>query len=185
MSITIVATAGDASANSYVTEVEYIARVATLPSPATGTTVTGAACSETEKGWLIEMQRELTLLPWIAGRVNSTQALAWPRIYAEDPDAPSLLGVVGATDFWFDETEIPQRVKDAQIDMVQVCLAAGKNPFAAEDTNRGLIGKTIDVLSWQWQPNQRSIGWARYPRILGLIAPLLSTRSGGVEVVRT
>lgn len=184
MAITIVATVGSASANSYVTEVEYIARAALTPGVPATATVTGATCSETEKGWLIEMQRELTLLPWKAGRVDSTQSLAWPRIYAEDPDAPSLLGIVGATDFWFTETEIPQRVKDAQIDGALLMLGLNSNPFRTADTTQGVIEKTVDVLTTRWQPNQRPMGWARYPRLMNLIAPLLAVSGGGLEVVR-
>lgn len=185
MTITVDATVGGASANSYVTEAEYIARTATLPSRPTGTTVTGSTLTEAEKGWLIEAQIELTLLEYKGGRVDSTQALAWPRIYAEDPDAPSLLGIVGATDFWFSETEIPSRIKQAQIDLALVFLAAGANVFAAEDTTQGVIEKTIDVLTTRWQPYQRATGWARYPRVLNWISPLLATASGGLDVVRT
>jgi len=184
VSITIVATVGAATANSYVTEAEYIARAATLPDAPTGTTVTGPTCSEAEKGWLVEMQRNLTLLPWKAGRVSSTQALAWPRLYAEDPDAPSLLGIVGATDFWFEETEIPQRVKDAQIDGALICYAAGKNVFATADKTQGVIEETLDVLTTRWQPYQRATGMAKYPRIVALIAPLLNAGSGALRVVR-
>jgi len=184
VSITIVATVGAANANSFVTEAEYIARTATLPVVPTGTTVSGPTCSEAEKGWLLEAQRQLTLLSWKAGRVDSTQALAWPRLYAEDPDAPSLLGIVGATDFWFDQTEIPQRVKDAQVDLSLVFLAAGKNTLAVADETQGVIEETLDVMTTRWQPFQRAVGMAKYPRILALIAPLLNAGSGALTVVR-
>lgn len=183
MPITIDATVGSATANSFVTEAEFIARAATRPDVPAGTTVSGLTCTETEKAWLVEAQRELTLMPWIAGRVTSTQALAWPRLYAEDPDAPSILGQVSAAEFWFDDTEIPQRVKDAQIDLAIIFLTYRKNVLAVQDDTQGVIEKTLDVLTTRWQPNQRATGLSRYPRIIALIAPLLD--AGSLDVVRT
>ena len=185
MPISIVATVGSASANSYITEAEFIAYAATRLNVPTGTTVTGAICTETEKAALIEAQRELTALRWKAGRVDSVQALAWPRIYAEDPDAPSLLGVVGATDFWFEETEVPQRVKDAQCELALEFLKAGTTDLAAADPNAGVIEKTIDVLTTRWQPYARPEGLGRFPRIVGWIGPLLDGGAGQLEIVRS
>jgi hypothetical protein len=185
VAITIVATSGSATANSYVTETEAIARAATrLNLPSTWVSVSGSTCTETEKAALIEAQRELTTLPWIAGRTTSTQALAWPRAYAEDPDAPSLLGTVLATDFWFADTELPQRVKDAQIELAFEFLRSGTTDLAAADPNAGVIEKTVDVLTTRWQPYQRPTGLARFPRIQALLAPLL-TGSGSLEIARS
>jgi hypothetical protein len=184
VAITLVATVGSASANSYCTEAEFIARAATRLNVPADTTVTGATCTETEKAALIEAQRELTVMPWKAGRVDSTQALAWPRAYAEDPDAPSLEGLASATDFWFDEDEVPQRVKDAQIDWAFEFIRAGTTDLAAADPNAGVIEKTVDVLTTRWQPHQRPTGLQRFPRILALIGPLLATGAGSLDVVR-
>jgi len=184
VALTIVATVGSASANSFVTEAEFITRAASRLNVPTDTTVTGTTCTETEKAALIEAQRELNLLPWVAGRVDSTQALAWPRAYAEDPDAPSLLGTASATDFWFDDDEIPQRVKDAQIELAFEFIRAGTTDLAAADPNAGVIEKTVDVLTTRWQPHQRPTGLQRFPRILALIGPLLSTGAGSLDVVR-
>jgi len=182
--ITLVATVGSASANSFVTEAEFIARAATRLNVPTGTTVTGSTCAEAEKAALIEAQRELNVLPWKSGRVDSTQALAWPRAYAEDPDAPSLLGTVSATDFWFDDDEIPQRVKDAQIELAFEFIRSGTTDLAAADPNAGVIEKTVGPLTTRWQPYQRPQGLGRYPRIVALIAPLLAAGAGTLDVVR-
>jgi hypothetical protein len=184
MSITIVATPGSASANSYATEAEFIAYAAARLNVPAGTTVTGSVLTETEKAALVEAQRELTLMPWKAGRTDSSQALAWPRLYAEDPDAPSIFGTVGATDFWYDDDEIPQRVKDAQIELALEFVRAGTTDLAAADPNAGVVEKTVDVLTTRWQPYQRPVGLARFPRIVGLIAPLLATGAGQLEINR-
>lgn len=185
MPITIVATPGAANANSYATEAEFIARAATRLNVPAGTTVTGSTCTETEKAALIEAQRELTTLPWVAARTTSTQSLAWPRLYAEDPDAPSLFGAVSATDFWFANTEIPQRVKDAQIELAFEFIRAGTTDLAAADQNAGVIEKTVDVLTTRWEPGQRPVGLARFPRIVALLTPLLDASASGLDVART
>jgi hypothetical protein len=182
--ITITATVGSASANSYCTEAEFIARAATRLNVPAGTTVSGSTCTEAEKQALIEAQRELTVLAWKAGRVNSTQALAWPRAYAEDPDAPSLLGTALATDFWFSTTEIPQRVKDAQIELAFEFTRAGTTDLAAADPNTGVIEKTVGPLTTRWESYARPTGLGRFPRIVALIAPLLETGAGAMEVER-
>jgi hypothetical protein len=184
VAITIVATVGSASANSYVTEAEFIARAATRLNVPSGTTVTGSTCTETEKAALIEALRELEVLPWIAGRTDGTQALAWPRLYAENPDAPSLFGSVSATDFWYDDDAIPQRVKDAQIELAFEFIRAGTTDLAAADPNAGVIEKTVDVLTTRWQPHQRPTGLGRFPRIQALLGPLLRTGAGALEIVR-
>lgn len=185
MPITIVATPGAATANSYATEAEFIARAATRLNVPAGTTVAGSTCSETEKTALIEAQRELTTLPWKASRTDSVQALAWPRAYAEDPDAPSLVGTALATDFWFADTEVPQRVKDAQIELALEFIRAGTTDLAAADPNAGVIEKTVDVLTTRWEPGHRAEGLGRFPRILALIGPLLDPSASGMEVART
>lgn len=103
MAIAIVATPGSATANSYATEVEFIAVAATRLNVPAGTTVSGSTCSETEKTALIEAQREITNLPWAAQRTTSAQALAWPQRYALDPDAPAITGISDIAQLYFDD----------------------------------------------------------------------------------
>jgi hypothetical protein len=66
---------------------------------------------------LIEATRELTVLAWEGSRTTTTQKLAWPRQYATDPDKPnpSQLGDIAL--LYFDDDEIPQRVKDATCEL--------------------------------------------------------------------
>ena len=167
MSITIVATVGSATANSFVTEAEAIAYVATRLNASSWTTVTGATCTETEKAALIESTRELSALAWKGQRVDSTQVLSWPRQWVENPDSP-----VGAWDFYA-TTVIPQRVKDAQCELALEFLKAGTTDVAALPSSDGVIQKTVDVLTTIWaEPHARVKGLARYPRVLALLRPL-------------
>ena len=185
MPITITATPGSATANSYATEAEFIARAATRLNVPSGTTVTGSTCTETEKAALIEAQRELTVLPWAAQRFDSTQALAWPQRYALDPDAPSITGLSDIAQLYFSDTEIPQRVKDAQIELAFEFIRSGTTDLAAADPNAGVIEKTVGPLTTRWQPYQRPVGLGRFPRIVALVAPLLAVGAGSLEVVRS
>ena len=181
MSLTITATAGSASANSFVTEAEVIAYMATRLNASAWTTVTGATCTEDEKKALIEATREISTLAgrcWIGQRTDSTQALAWPRFDAVNPDDP--------TQSYFDTTEIPQRVKDATCELAFQFLKAGTTDVAAADASAGIKRKQVDVLATEYlDPRERPDGLARYPRVLGYLAPLSTVASGPVfSVVR-
>jgi hypothetical protein len=111
--------------------------------------------------------------------------LSWPREYAIDPDvpAPSLLGDIA--ELYFDDNVIPQRVKDATMELALEFLKAGTTDIAGTDTTVGVINKTIDVISTTYDPYMRAQGLVRFPRVLGLIAPLLDAASSGTEMVRT
>lgn len=178
MSITIVATVGSASANSFVTEAEAIAYMATRLNASTWTTVTGATCTETEKAALVESTRELSHLSWTGARVDSTQILSWPRQWAVDPDSPN-----GAWSY-YSTTAIPQRVKDACCELAFQFVKAGTTDLAAVDPNAGVIEKTVSVLTTRWQPFARPTGLARFPSVLRFIKPLLTSQSGIVPTVR-
>ena len=103
MTISIDATSSSATANSYATEVEFIAYAATRLNVVSGTTVSGSTCSEDEKKALIEAQREITYLPWQAQRTLDTQSLAWPQRYCLDPDAPAVTGLSDIAQLYFDD----------------------------------------------------------------------------------
>lgn len=176
MAIAIVATAGATNANSFVTEAEAIAYAATrLNAPSGWTTFEGTTCTESEKKALIEAQRELNAMTWVGARTSSTQALAWPRYGAPDPDNYDQ----------FDSTEIPQRVKDAQCEYAWQFIKAGTTDLASQDTNRGVIQKVVGPLSTSWESaSARPTGLGRVPRVLALIRPLLSGSGSSVRVVR-
>lgn len=180
MAITITATAGAANANSFVTEVEFIAYLATRLNPYTGATTSGATCTESEKAALIEATRELDRLPYLGKRVSSLQALAWPRAFALDPDAPADPESVSDLDdlVYFGEAVIPVRVKEAQYEIALQFLKAGTTDLAAVDAEQNLTSKTVGPLSKTWSAAGKPVGLARFPRAVRSLAPLLDSGAG-------
>jgi hypothetical protein len=186
MSITIIATPGSATANSFVTEAEAIARAATrLNLPSSWVTVSGSTCTETEKAALIEATREITLALFQGQRVDATQVLSWPREFCVDPDAPLALGTATYVGYpYYANTVIPQRVKDATIELAFEFLKAGTADLAALDPKLAIKVETVDVLTTEYfAAGQRAQGLARFPRVANLLAPLLAA-SAGLPLVR-
>lgn len=177
MTLTITATAGDSSANSFVTEAEVIAYMAARLNASAWTTVTGSTCTENEKKALIEATRELNARAWCGSRVTSTQALAWPRQWVEDPDA-----AYSAT--YYDTTSVPQRIKDATMELAFQFLNMGTTDLAALDSTTGVRSQQVDVIAIEYEPSQRPRGLRRFPRIWNLISPLLESTGNGLQVTR-
>jgi hypothetical protein len=169
--VTIDATAGGAASNSYATVAEADAYLEARLNSAAWTG------DEPKKQALVEAARELTALGYVGYRTSETQALAWPRFNAPDPD--------GTSDYaYYDTTEIPRRIKDAQCELALEFLRAGTSDIAGTDTNAGVIQKVVDVLSTTWQPGQRPQGLARFPRVQRLLEPLLAIGTGQVRLTR-
>lgn len=178
MAITIVATVGSASANSFVTEVEQIAYMATRLNASSWTSVTGSTCTETEKAAMVEATRELSALRWLGLRTDSTQVLSWPRQWVPNADPVNL-----AYDY-YSSSAIPQRVKDATMELAFQFMKSGTTDVAALDPNMGVIEKTVDVLTTRWQPYQKPTGLSRFPSVMRFIQPLLESTSFQTTLVR-
>lgn len=179
MAITIVATVGDANANSYASEAEFIAWAAARLNVPADTTVGGESISEDEEKALIEAQREMQTLPWKGQRVSATQALAWPRSLVPDPDSP-----IGAL---FSVGVVPSRVKEAQIELALEFLKAGSTDLAVVDASLQVTSETFGPVSFEYaDPSDRAQGFARFPRFSSRVSPLLldTVGSGQVRVVR-
>lgn len=179
MSITIVATVGSASANSFVTEVEQIAYMAARLNASAWTTFSGSSCIETEKAAMIEATRLLSALTtWNGMRVDTTQALAWPRQWARDPD------VTWFGWNYFSTTAIPQRVKDATAELAFQFLNAGTQDIAAADPGQGVVEKTVDALTtrWNWARPQGFL--ERFPSVSRYIHPLLAVSGNASRLMR-
>lgn len=172
MSVTVVETAGSATANSFVSVAEADAYLeARLNSSAwTGT--------EPKKIAVIEATRELSALAYDGYRATTTQSLSWPRFAAVDPD--------GTSDYvLFDDDVIPQRIKDATCELALEFLRAGTTDIAALDSVIGIIEETVGPLTTRYsEPSQRAQGLARYPRVWDLTAPLLAVGVGQVRLIR-
>lgn len=192
MSITIVATPGDASANSFITEAEYIAYLATRLNVPAGSTLTGTTASETEKAAMLEATRDLTLLSYVGERPTAAQPLAWPRLYAPNPDAPTflldpdILIPIGTAAVYYATDEIPKRLKDATCELALQYTKAGATDLATADDALGLSKLAIGTLELDFvAPTERAQGLARFPRVLALLQPLFTAATqGGLSVVR-
>jgi hypothetical protein len=175
MALVIDATVGGASANSFVLLSEATTY---MESRLNGSLWTAATTDNTNRA-LVEATRELSAMDWLGTRAATTQALAWPRTYATNPDTASF-----AWDYYA-STVIPQRVKDATMELAFQFINAGTTDVAAQDATAGVIEKTVDVLTTRYaEPYARATGIARYPRVLASIRPLLASASGVVTLVR-
>jgi hypothetical protein len=177
MAITIDASVGGASANSYATEAEVIAYMAARLNATNWTTITGSTCTEDEKKALIEAGRELGAPTYIGARVTTTQALDWPRAWAMNPDSPVMAWS------YYETTVIPRRVKNAQCELAFQFLKLGATDVAAPSPTAGILVKTIDVLSTTYSEYSQPLGLARFPRVLALLGPLLVGSGNDAAVV--
>lgn len=178
MAVTIVATAGSATANSFVTLAEALAYTEGRLNASAFNTNT-----DSQNRALVEAARELDRLTWRGYRADATQALSWPRTGVVDIDAP----IDATPGVWtgqpeYDEDEIPDRVKNAQIELAVEFLRAGTTDIAGENRNRGVIRRQTGPIETEWQPSIRREGIARYPRVISYVKPLLA---GSGEVVRS
>lgn len=178
MPITIDASVGGASSNSFVSEAEQIAYMATrLNASGTWTTFSGSACTEPEKAAMVEATREISRRVWKGRQATSTQALAWPRWWVPNPDSP-----VG---FVYDTNVIPDRVKVATMEYAFQFLKAGTEDLAATDPNAGVIEETVGPLTTRWSSSSaRPQGINRFERVMREIGPLLDETPYSTRLVR-
>ena len=178
MPTSIVADAGDATANSFVTEADAIAYLATRLNLSGWVTVSGSTCTEDEKKALIEATRELSALSWDGSRVDTTQSLSWPRADVVNQDDPDLLE--------YDIDVIPVWLESATIELAHEFLKAGTTDIASADRNAGVITKIIGPIETDWESSAaRPSGLARFPRVMALIRRYLASGSGALQVVRS
>jgi hypothetical protein len=172
LAVTIVATVGSASANSYVT----LAEADTYMESRLNSTTWDDATTDNQNRALVEATRELTNRVWKGYRVDSTQALSWPRQWAVDPDSP--------TQDYYDTDTVPQRVKDATCELAFQFILAGTTDVAALESTAGIRSETVGPISTEYEPFLKAQGLSRYPRVMDLIRPLLASAGVSVPVVR-
>jgi hypothetical protein len=170
---TIIATPGASDANSYVTVSEADDY---LSSRLNASAWTDASAPQRIAA-LIEAQRTLTPLGYIGRRATETQALAWPRERAPNPDDP-----FGRD---YSTAIVPQRVKDAACELALEFLNAGTADLAAISSSQNVIREKVDVLEVQYsEPQDRITGLAQFPRIIALLTPLW-VGVGSLRVLRS
>lgn len=109
MAVTVTATVGSASANSYLT----VAQADDFANLYLGTLNWASASTDNKGRALIMATRYLDELKWIGERASTTQALLWPRTDAE------------CGDWSFTSSEIPQPIKQATFDLAEYLLGDG------------------------------------------------------------
>lgn len=164
MPVTIDNAVGGSASNAFVT----LAELTSYMEGRLNSTAFDSATTDTKNRAIVEATRELSNLTWKGSRVTDTQALSWPRQWVQNPDIPYLAANYYATD------AIPQRVKDATMELAFQFLSAGTSDLAALDATDGILSKTTDVLSTTYaDPSRRKKGLERFPRVMDLIRPLI------------
>jgi hypothetical protein len=107
MAITLVATVGGSTSNTYATLAEATTY---FEGRLNVTDWTGATTDEKNRA-LVMAARRLDQEVWVSEKAASTQALKWPRWDAEDEDGNSVGSDV-----------IPQAIKDAQCELALAML---------------------------------------------------------------
>ena len=120
MAVTIDATAGDASANSYITLSDAQAIVDGMVEDADVTAWASATDDQKNRALYTATQR-LDRERFIGARATDTQALQWPRTGVRKPDTYVNTYATGfpfriSADYYTD-TEIPDQIKRAQIEL--------------------------------------------------------------------
>jgi hypothetical protein len=141
----IVATAGSASANSYLS----VASADSIANGMVGTLAWSTATSDDKARALITATNGLETLSWNGERTATAQALAWPRTSAECGDkAPA-------------DDEIPREVELATFDLANALLttptllrsASSATALVPGVPNRDLKRLKLDVMELEWNTN--------------------------------
>ena len=120
MAVTIDATAGGADANSYMTLAQADAYVEAMISSSDVSKWTTGNDDSRNRALTAAAQR-LDRERFLGARATDTQALQWPRTGVRKPDTYVNTYATGfpfrISDDYFTDTEIPDQVKRAQIEM--------------------------------------------------------------------
>lgn len=139
MAITIVAVPASATANSFATELEFIAYTETLAVVPTSTTVSGTTCTETEKKALVMAFRVLNNLTWQAQRTSSTQTGSWPQRYCLNPDAPAVTGISDIAQLYF-EDGLPFTAGEFVVGTNYTIVSVGTTSFTGIGASANTVG---------------------------------------------
>ena len=120
MAITIDATVGSASANSYATEAEANDYVDAMIKNA-DVVHWGSGNDDTRRRSLAYATQRLDRERFLGARATDTQLLQWPRTGVRKPDTYINTYAVGfpfrITTDYFTDTEIPEQIKRAQVEL--------------------------------------------------------------------
>lgn len=149
MPVTVVATAGAADANSYLT----VAAADALADLYLGTLNWASASTDNKGRALIMATRYLDELSYIGEKASTTQALLWPRTEAE------------CGDWIFTSSEIPKPVQQAAFDLAEHLLGdgaalsgggAGSAELIPGIPNANLKRARVDVIDVEFNSTQQA-----------------------------
>ncbi len=149
MTVTVVATVGSASANSYIS----VATGDDLANLYLGTLNWTSASTDNKGRALIMATRYLDELHYIGEKASTTQALAWPRSDA------------ACGDWSFTTSEIPQPIKQATFDLAEALLGdstlltvagAGSTELIPGIPNANLKRARVDVIDVEFNSVQQA-----------------------------
>jgi hypothetical protein len=168
---------GLANAESYISVAEANAYHAARGNTNWATISTGEAEQALRRA--TDYIEQVYRLRWQGNRVNSTQALSWPRAFVQPMDYQfsSTAFFLGGL-YYLPADEVPQEVKHACAEMA--FKAAGGE--LASDLTQGVIREKVDVLEVQYDPN--SPQYTRYRAIDNLLRPFLTGGSNSAKVQR-
>jgi len=172
MAASIIATAGAADANSYITLVAAQVIADNNVNPAAWDDAT----SDTRTRALISATSALDTLSYIGSRTTTTQALCWPRKYAYTSERD------------YTDTEIPSELADATFDLASALITTptlltqttASSSLIPNIANSDLKRVKLDVMEIEWRSanNQRITPLTALPHLKQLLAPLLGVIPG-------
>lgn len=180
MTATIVATAGAANANSYIT----LAEAQAYADGDIDATQWDDATTDQKTRALITATRNLDLVGFVGTRSSTTQALAWPRKNFT------------TTEKTYADNEIPAEIKQATYelakslvkDMIVAGAVAGSTSLIPGIPNAGLKRVKLDVMEVEWKPDQQAAitPLKALPQLQQLLQELIINTPGQtISVVRS
>lgn len=119
-------------------------------------------------------------LRWAGNRINSTQALDWPRFFVPRVDALNQGLTLGSLAWYayYDSASVPVEVKRACMELALKASTADLAPDLARATTSEKVGE-IQVT---YQPGNRQ--YVKYRAIDNLLAPVLKYSESMGKVIR-
>jgi hypothetical protein len=174
--VALVATPGGTTANSYLSDAEFLA----YGEGSLASSRLASSTPDTRERALRTATRMLDRLRYGGEATTDAQALSWPRELLLDPDRPRLT---------LSSTAIPRRVREACAELALGLLADGEaSPDGALPDASQYVRTKVDVLEVEYRQGVAAQTDAvgvlrRYPAVLPLLAPFL-VGGGAMEVAR-
>lgn len=185
MAITLDATVGGASANTYVTQANATTYFEGHAFASTWT----AATSANQDIALAHATRILDRVKWAGTKAASTQALAFPREYCPTLEFDAQADVVAEffideTTAYYSSTAIPTPLVRATCELALELLKAGTSDPFEQDASR-IRSETVGPISTEWFDSQDAVrGISRFPHVIQLVEHMMRTGTNGLESPR-